>query len=443
MRARPALVILVILVVALGLPACQTAPTGSRAVAETKPGGTSWWRDWNDPALTRDIAAAFAASPGLQMVAAKIARADALVADAEGAMKPSVNLGFNYLTGRQRNIDFGPFDLPPWQSGAFLSWEADLSGKLRAARNLARESRAATVQDLELARLVLGTRLAGLRLQLYRLNAEVGIVAESLQAARRTLEFLKERRAAGIVADPVVDQQKAALQSLARQRLELERKRDLTLVQLRTLRGGSAPGDPGKARFPRPERWQSRPLDEVLQDHPRLKAAAARVRSAFQLQRSARLNLLPSFRIEALATGRQTSLADRFRVWSGQIGPSLDLPVYDPARLAQVKLRQAEAKMGAAQYREAVLEVLEDLDGARINLASRQSQLAAVRQESEARKRARDRAQERLEKGVISEIDFLELEQKWLESRQMVERLQQGVLMAQLEVVKASGGGRP
>ena len=77
---------------------------------------------------------------------------------------------------------------------------------------------------------------------------------------------------------------------------------------------------------------------QLLASHPEILAADARVRSAFQLQRSARLNLLPSFQINLLATGAQKTLADRFQTWTTEVGSSLDIPIYDPVRIAVLKL---------------------------------------------------------------------------------------------------------
>lgn len=424
------------------LAGCQTVPPSAGSVAGAKRAEVAWWRDLNDPALDRDIAAAYAASPDLRAVALRMERAEAVVSGAQARMLPSLNLGFGYSDGRQRNIDFGPFDLGPWQSSGGLSWEVDLSGKLRAARNSASENRKAAVWDYHLARLLLGTRIAASRLALYRFNAEAAVVGESLQASRETEQYLAEQAGAGLIPEAVLDKQRAEVERLVRQELDLQRQRDLAVVQLRTLRGGSNPGGTTRADFPDPEELVARPLDELLGSHPRLLAAEARVRAAFQLEQSARLDLLPSFQINGLVTGRQRGLTERFMMWTAQAGPSLSLPVYDPVRLAGIKVRQAEAKLAAANYRQAVLEVLEDVDTARINLASRRAQLAAARRETRSLERARDKAREQFNAGIISQIDYLDTERRWLEAKRQLAGLRQAELKAHLNLIKATGGGR-
>jgi outer membrane protein TolC len=108
-----------------------------------------------------------------------------------------------------------------------------------------------------------------------------------------------------------------------------------------------------------------------------------------------------------------------------------------------VKVRQAEAKLAAANYRQAVLEVLADLDSARLSLVGRSRQLAAVVREGAALDRARKQAREQFEAGLIAQIEFLDTERRWLESRRSEAVLRQALLVARVDLIKASGGGRP
>lgn len=437
MKAGSAMMVLGLAILVSGCQIDSSAGLGR----ESRPAvAGGWWRQWNDAAMRRDIETALVASPDLAAMAAKVARSQALAEGAQAAMRPTFNFRFGFAEGRQRNIDFGPFDLPPWQSGSFLSWEADLSGKLRAAQRSAVENRTAALEDLELARLVLATRLGALRLQLYRLNSEIAIVEESIESMRVTLGYLEERREAGLLADAAVDRQRAVLEKMARERLDLTRQREVTEARMRTLRGGTPPAEGDRMRFPEPETGSSRRLADLLASHPRLLAEAARVRAAFQLERSARLDLLPSFRLNVFATGGQRSISEQFRVWMGRAGPTLEIPVYDPARLARLKIRAAEARLAAANYRQAVLEVLEDLDTARLGLTSAHARLAAALREQAACQRLHDDARERFRSGVISQTEVLEAERDWLVARRGVTLLREAALSARLDLVKATGG---
>ena len=428
------------------LASCSRTPPSTDAASlqafAEKRAGLSWWRQLNDPALNQDVTTALASNPGLRSVALRIQKADASVAQARATLLPQLNLGLGYRTGRRREFDVGPYDLHSWQNNAGLSWEIDVTGKLRAAQNSASEERNATIWDFHAARLLLASQLASTRMNLYRFNAEIENLTEALAANQGTLNSLTERANAGLIPDAVLDKQRAEDERLRRTKLDLERLRDLTLIQLRTLRGGSNPTKPDRQNFPTPSSLSSRPLDQLLASHPELLAAEARVQSAFQLATSARLNLLPSFQINLLANGAQKNLTERFRVWAAQAGPSLNIPIYDPARIATLKSRQAQAKIASADYRQIVLDVLAEIDSARINLASRKAQLTTAKRETSALARTRENAREQFQAGLTSQIELLDTERQWLAAKRSQASLQQALLAARINLIKATGGGR-
>ncbi len=419
----------------------STEPPSQQGFAE-KRANISWWRQLNDSSLNRDVEAAFAASPSLQGMALRIEQADAVVAKAKASTLPRLNLGFGYLDGRRQEIDFGPYDLSPWQSSAGLSWEIDITGKLRAAKNSATESRNAAVWDYYSARLLLASRIATVRMNLYRFNAEMANLGEALSANRQVLKVLKERSQAGLVPDAVLDKQLAEDERLKRTKLDLARLRDLAVVQLRTLRGGSNPAGFNRSEFPSPDALASRPLNQLLASHPELLAAEARVRASFQLEQSARLDLLPSFQVNLLASGSQASLADRFKIWTAKAGPSLEIPIYDPARVAALKVNQARAKIASTEYRDAVLKILAEIDSARINLVSRRAQLTAAERETQALARSRISAREQFDAGLTSQVEYLDTERRWLAARRSQVAIRQAMLSARINLIKATGGAR-
>ncbi|MFT6179747.1 MAG: outer membrane protein TolC [Akkermansiaceae bacterium] len=401
-----------------------------------------WWRQLNDSALNQDVSAAFASNPGLRAVALRIEQADAAVASARASTLPRLNLGFGYREGRKQQVDLGPYDLAPRESGGQLSWEIDISGKLRAAKKSALENQAASVWDFHSARLLLASRIAATRMNLYRFNAELSDLANSLLASQGTLNSLTERSQAGLISDSILEKQRAENERLLREKLDLKRLRDLTLVQLRALRGGTNPKGITRVNFPSPAGFSSRPLNELLASHPGILAAEARVRSAFQLEKSARLDLLPSFQFNALATGNQKNLTDRFRTWSLKAGPSLDIPIYDPVRLAAVQTRKSQSKISAAQFQQTVLDILEEVGTARINFTSHRAQVAAASRETKALERTRNHAREQFDAGLTSQIEYLDTERRWLDAKRSQASLRQAMLNAQINFIRATGGGR-
>ncbi|MGJ8642873.1 MAG: TolC family protein [Luteolibacter sp.] len=401
----------------------------------------SWWKSYGDSALNKDITTALSSNPGLEGAASRIERAEASVSGARAAMLPRLNLGIGYSEGRQREVDFGPYTLAPWETGAGLSWELDFSGKLRAAKRSAEGGRDAAVWDLRAARLVLASRIAALRFNLYRFNVERDCVAESLAAMERSVGILEERSSAGLTTGLEVSRLRAEKEKLLREKIDIERLRDLTVVQLRTLRGGTEPGSISDRDFPSAILSGNSSRNLKLEGHPEIMAAEARLRAAFDLEMARRLDLLPSFKLGALASGRTNSLGDTYRSWIAKVGPSMDIPIYDPGRIAAAKAGIAERKSASANYRETVLKVLGEIDSAKINLRRRTNQLAAAEREVDELNNARKLAREQFDSGLTSEMEFLDVERAWLDAKRSRATLEQARLNAEVDLIKASGGG--
>ncbi|MDH3771014.1 MAG: TolC family protein [Nitrospirota bacterium] len=183
-----------------------------------------------------------------------------------------------------------------------------------------------------------------------------------------------------------------------------------------------------------------RTTSQVLRKRPDLLAAEARVRSAFQLEESTRLNLLPSLTLGAGASGESTALASGFRQWIASVGPRLDLPVYDPKRLAAVHVRRAGTDEAAALYRRTALHAFEEVESSYLNFSNRRRQLTAARREVAALDEARRNTFATFETGLVSQIELLESERRSLEGRRQELAVRHALLRDHLALVKALGG---
>lgn len=432
------------------LVSCSVTPTasnrGSHKAWQSIPSWASermqqtWWTRYGDSQLNRDVAVALTDNPDLGVIAARLERAEAQVSQSRAAGLPRLNLGIGHREGRKQDVDFGPYNLAPWEGGGQLTWEVDLNGRLRAATRSAKAARNAAFWDLHAAKLKLASRIAATRFNLYRFNAEVALLQESTRASLETVKTLKARADAGIIASSTYHRQQAEYERFKRQLIDVKRLRDITVVQLRTFTGGRAVGGITSSRLPSPKNLTSLPLAKLLQANPTLLAAEARVRSAFQLEKSAKLNLLPSFRLSASATGAGNSLTGRYKLWQHRVGPSLDIPIYDPLRMAKIKVRRAEVKAAAAQYRSAVLRVLSEVDQAQINFKSRQQQLLVAQREIAALDRTRGYAADQFKAGLTSQIEYLDTERQWLEAKRSGVALKQMLLNDHVNLIKALGG---
>ena len=128
-------------------------------------------------------------------------------------------------------------------------------------------------------------------------------------------------------------------------------------------------------------------------------------------------------------------------MWIASAGPLLDIPVYDPQRLASVASNRAATEESAAIYRRKALLAFEEVEGAYLNLVNRHRQLQVAQREVTALEKARRNTIATFGKGIISQIELFESERRSLEGRRQHLALRHALLKDHLTLIRALGGG--
>ncbi|MGJ8642875.1 MAG: TolC family protein [Luteolibacter sp.] len=111
--------------------------------------------------------------------------------------------------------------------------------------------------------------------------------------------------------------------------------------------------------------------------------------------------------------------------------------VFAPAAVARLQLLWITRFLVSSKATVAVGEI----DSAKINLRRRSDQLAAAQREVAEVDNARNLAREQFESGLTSEMEFLDVERVWLDAKRSRATLEQARLNAEIDLIKASGGG--
>ncbi len=405
---------------------------------------TEWWREVGGRELGALVDEALQNSPGIEVLAARVevAHADArlLTADAQ----PILSLGGARAFGERQGFETGgrPEGVMRYRGEASFAWELDFWGRVRQLRAGARREVEAAFADEEAGRLLLVSEIARLDVSRRRLAAEEKVVAATLEANRDTVARLREKAGAGIVSDDLADRGSAEGDALQREIDELRRQRHLAELALDRLLGR----DPGASDWLAAPSMASVPAlpevvkTEVLAARPDLRAASARVASTWHLSRAAALDLLPKLQFTGIASGRAMRLAPSVDEWVAQVAPTLEVPLWDPARRAEAKRRDARAQLAAAEYREKVLRALEETAAALTDLAAH----AAIQQSAEASAaslaKVYRRSREKFDAGVVSQLEVLEDQRRALEAERAALRAKEARLAAWIDLKKATGG---
>jgi outer membrane protein TolC len=179
---------------------------------------------------------------------------------------------------------------------------------------------------------------------------------------------------------------------------------------------------------------------DILRQRPDLAAAEARLRSAFSLERAAYLDLYPSLSLNLSGLTMTGSVTDPFRSWITQIGPRLDIPIWDPKRMESLGARHARARVVAAEYRVLALRAFEEVEVAAVQFNRRDEQLQLAEEVVRKAGRVREFTADKLRAGLVSQLEVLEDECRILAARRQSLALHAELLADAVAIFRALGG---
>lgn len=422
-------------------PARWSVPVGG-----ANDGEHSVWQSFGDPELLRVIQMAMLTNPDLAVLAERIelARADGnrLIAPA----RPSLEASTELREGREhtRETGFQTEDIKPWSAGASFKWELDWLGKWRHKNEAGIQEFQATKADLEAGKLLLASEVANAWFQLRLHNRESHILNRASNYQSDILNIYKDLMQAGLVEPSILEQNEAVAAELNQKKIRARMNAEIQIRRLNRLTANT------QAR----NNYQTAPLTgaqitipgipatlppEVLSRRPDMTAAEARLKAAMALEKSAHLDLFPSLSLNLSGVTASGSLTDPFQSWITSFGPRLELPVWDPERMAQARIHSARAKIAAAEFRSAAIRALEEVEVALIKYNHRQSDLMLASERRARAKAVRDLTHNKRQAGLVSDLEVLEKEKGILNSELDEVRILADLLIDAVAVYRSMG----
>jgi len=420
---------------------------------------TDWWRTFGDPALVALVDEALGANADLQLAAARVAEARALLTgrqadrypllEAEGAavrQGPSEE-AFTSAAGRSK-----PFtDL---RVSSVLSYELDLWGRLANASEAARARLLASAANREAVRLAVVGEVANGYFNLRALDRQIEIAEHTVVSRRDAVTLQRNRFEGGDVDELTLRQAESELAAAEAELPALRQQRALQHNALAVLLGRSPQGIVERAiAVARPidaidapaSVPAGRPADLIVR-RPDIAAAEQEVVATNAEIGVARAAFLPTVSFAGLLGLQSASAGDLFTgsasAW--QFGGSLVGPLLDFGR-TQALVDQAEARQRQAliAYRATIQtafrEVLDALEGLRRTderLQAQSRQVAALRSAAEI-------ARQRFAGGFSSYLEVLDAERGLFAAELALAETQRNRLQSAVDLYRALGGGWP
>jgi multidrug efflux system outer membrane protein len=415
--------------------------------AEAQPRG-EWWKAFADTELDALVDKAGRQSTNIQLAAARLAQARALLQSADADRMPQLGLNTGVTRGTSPYATTLPRPIGTQVSlGASLSYEFDLFGRLSNAAKAAAldaQSREALLQS---TRLLVQANTAQTYLALRATDEELRLVRDTVESYRGTENLTQKRLNNGDVSELDLMRIRTQVASTESEALALERRRAELEHALAVLVGEAA------SNFklaPLPSWATALPVipagvpATVLTRRPDVSAAQSSLLAAQARVGVARAAWFPNIALTAQAGQASPELDDLFK-WSARawgVGALLSLPVFDGGRReAAEKVADANLDAAMAGYREQVLVAFKDVEDHLSALRWLASQAEAQSRAVEAATRASALSASRYRNGMTSQIDLLDTQRSELANRRQALQVRAAQYQASVGLIRALGGG--
>lgn len=456
-RAGPAMAATLALCILLA--ACQPRPKPpmveipdnfSRSGMEAVP--DRWWEEFGDSELNLLIERALDDNLDILTAWDRLDQSLALAQIEGAALYPNVtgSLGKNNTQAMGHNASLLN-NSPAANFGSFYNWslslsyEVDLWGRVRNAREAAEMDYRASEQDLRTVALTISGQVASVWYQLVQAELELELMEKQVETNETYVELLELRFGQGLASAADVLQQRQQLSSTRGDMSTVRMRRDVLAHSLNALLGRhpTAPlGAEPEALPELPPLPETGIPAELIRRRPDVVAAHYRVEAADHDVASAIAARFPAISLSAAASGEDHNFEQLFDSWILNLAANMTAPIFDAGRRKKtVELNEASASMALHNYSNTVLSAVLEVEDA---LVQEQRQAEYVKSLEDQVALAEETILRTRELYLNGATDYLPV----LTSISTHQRLERGLLAARAQLVsyrvdlyRALGGG--
>ena len=427
--------------------AFQYEPKDAAATADTL-----WWQQFHDPVLDGLITEALAHNTNVQIAAANVGQAAALLTQTRSQLFPALGVGAGAQRERTREPAFAalipnyPNPASAYQAALQASWELDLWGRIRRQSEAAYANVLAGAEARRGVILTLVAQVATSYLQLRGLDAQLSVAHKTLDTYKESVDLFTLQFQYGQVSQMNVAQAQSQYETAAAQIPLIESQIAQTQSSLAVLIGRDpGPIARGKSMYelqlPQvPAGVPSALLErrpDLLQAEQQLIAANAQIGAAKALY-------FPTISLTGAFGNASNELSKLFsgpaRVWS--YSGTLAGPIFSFGAISG-QVAQAEAAQQAAllSYRLAIRNAFADVDNALVANQKLHEQLDAQRKLVAALQQYTELARLQYDGGYAPYSTVLQAEQALFPAELNLVSIRAQLFGSAVNLYKAMGGG--
>ena len=367
-----------------------------------------WWKIFADSRLDAILEKCRADNPDLKSLYYRVEQARENACMTRSQLFPHINGNGVYARIQQSDYGIlpsrGVFD--DWLTGASLTWDADLFGRVRSMLASERASAESMRDEYENMLLLLQSQTASVYFTLCELTLQTGILEKTAEIRKSETAFVRERVEMGIAGE--TDLQRALQEEHSTRDQLAQTRTAMALAQnMLSYLAGSTPAKFRVLRAEFPDKLPSIPVavtSTLLERRPDIAAAERRVCAANYKIGAAQAAFFPTVTVTSAVGVDSTAFSKLMEAgtFSWGVSPQVYIPIFQAGRLiAQKRLALAKHKQTIEEYRATVLKAVREVEDSLAvakHLQERQAERDAA---AVAAKRVEELTQEQYDGGVV------------------------------------------
>ena len=425
----------------LNLPeAIDPAVTDSASVKDVE-----WQTLYSDPLLQDLIYKALDYNKDLKIAVARVKELAAIKRIRTSDMLPAIGGQFYVRKETQNYGHRGETYDDQIDLVGLASWELDIWGKLRWAKDKSVAEFLASVENQRAVRITIISEVAKAYFELVALDNELKIVRQTLDSRTEGVRLAEIRYRGGLTSEIVYQQAKLELARTETLVPDLERQIALKENEIAYL-SGDYPHDIRRtkdlAAIPMPENLPIGLPSTLLQRRPDVRAAEQELIAANADVGIALTSMFPSLRLTGQFGAESETWQDLLKSPFHQMIGNLLTPLFGTGQnIAAHKARKAAYEGEVAHYEKVVIGAFRDVSNAITNF-NKIKEICQLRDSYErASKSAMELAQLQYLNGVIAYLDLLDVQRGYFDAQISLSNAIRDKQIMLVNLYKALGGG--
>jgi NodT family efflux transporter outer membrane factor (OMF) lipoprotein len=430
-------------------PSVDVPQRFAQAASQAEP-DAAWWDSFGDPVLSQLIRKAAYENRDVKIAAERVRAARAGEKISRSWLYPNVGLsagGFDLRNGYDATRQQAWPELKSGSAGLDVSWEVDISGRLRAGAAAAKAEALATEDTARGVRLLVLTDVATNYFTLVGALRQLETVRAISDAQDETLRLVKARERAGLATAFDVERAQTDSERAHAAIPPLETLAAVSRHRIAVLIGDQASNAtrivPWAGTIAVPATRAGQPAT-LLERRPDVLAAQAQLVAANAHRQQAAAEWFPRLFLGA-AFGRES-----IDVNGGALGAArftnaaalLAMPIFNAGRTQAINdMAESAQKEAAIRCESTMVSALEDVENALVTLHSERQRAGSLHASAEAAVAALGHARSLYKRGQIDLLPLLDAQRAELAARIGANDTDTQLLLDSVQLYKALGGG--